>query len=75
MRNLCEGSEQARAAIAELRACAAVDSDELRAAGLRVTLDERSGKMKVERREGGAAPPGDALAAEDQEEQFRLVAD
>lgn len=52
VRNLCEGSEAARDAIKELKACAALDSEELQRAGVKVTLDEESGKLKVEKREG-----------------------
>ena len=55
VRNLCEGSDAAREAIRELRACAAVDSEELRQAGVRVSVDEGTGKLKVGPREGGAA--------------------
>ena len=51
VRNLCEGSEAARNAITELKAVAALDSEELQKAGVKVTLDEVSGKLKVERRE------------------------
>jgi ataxin-10 len=50
VRNLCEGSGEARAALRELRALAAEDSEELRAAGVRAVLDEGSGRLRVERR-------------------------
>lgn len=50
VRNLCEGSDEARAALNELKACAAQDNEELERAGVKVTLDEESGKVKVERR-------------------------
>jgi ataxin-10 len=51
VRNLCEGSGAAREALAALRATAAADSEELRRAGVRVRLDEGTGKMRVERRQ------------------------
>jgi len=51
IRNLCEGSAEARDAITELRACAAVDSEELKAAGVKIRIDEKTGKMKVLPRE------------------------
>ena len=51
VRNLCQGSEVARNAIQELKACAAVDSEELRRAGVKVELDEVTGKLKVSKRE------------------------
>lgn len=49
VRNLCEGSEEACAALAELRACAAADSEELTRAGLALELDEQAGKPRVVR--------------------------
>jgi ataxin-10 len=52
VRNLCEGSEAARGAVSALRATAALDSDELRKAGVKVSLDEKTGKLRVEKREG-----------------------
>ncbi len=51
VRNLCEGSEEARTAIQELKACAAVDSEELQKAGVKVKLDEESGKLIVGKRD------------------------
>jgi ataxin-10 len=51
VRNLCEGSEEARNAIKELKACAAVDCEELQKAGVKVTLDEKSGKLIVGKRD------------------------
>ncbi|KAG7671075.1 hypothetical protein Ndes2526B_g01149 [Nannochloris sp. 'desiccata'] len=51
VRNLCEGSEEARNAIQELKACAAVDSEELQKAGVKVTLDEKNGKLIVGKRD------------------------
>ena len=50
VRNLCEGNEVAQQAIRELRAVAAVDSDELRRAGLQVRLDAETEKLHVSRR-------------------------
>lgn len=51
VRNICEGSDVARSAISELKACSALDSDELRQAGVEVRLDEESGKLIVKKRE------------------------
>jgi len=51
VRNLCEGSEEARMAIQDLKACAAIDSEELQKAGVKVTLDEVSGKLIVGKRD------------------------
>lgn len=50
VRNLGEGSPTARDALRELRACAAGDSEELRWAGVRLELDEASGKLRVVQR-------------------------
>lgn len=52
VRNLCEGSAEARQAIAALEACEAVDSEELQRAGMRVSVDRSTGKVKVQPREG-----------------------
>lgn len=57
VRNLCEGSEDARTAIQELKACAALDSEELQKAGVKVTLDESTGKLIVGKREEHDALP------------------
>lgn len=51
VRNVCEGSEAARKALSELKASEAVDNEELRRAGLQVTLDDATGKVKVVQRE------------------------
>ena len=56
VRNLCEGSEEARTAIQELKACAALDSEELQKAGVKVSVDESSGKLIVGKRDDGAWP-------------------
>ena len=50
VRNLCEGSQRARDAIKDLRASAALDSDDLRKAGVKVSIDETSGRLVVEPR-------------------------
>ena len=51
VRNVCEGSDRAVEAIKELKACTALDSDELRRAGVKVTVDEATGKLKVSKRD------------------------
>ena len=52
VRNVCEGSDVAREALSSLKAVAATDNEELQKAGLKVSLDESSGKLKVEKRDG-----------------------
>lgn len=47
VRNVCEGSDAAREAIRELQLCEALDSEELKRAGVRLKLDPESGKLRL----------------------------
>jgi hypothetical protein len=50
IRNLCEGSVEARNAISNLQLQQVLESEELERANLRVTVDEGSGKLRIGKR-------------------------
>jgi len=51
VRNLCEGSAAARDAIAQLKACTALDTEEFKQAGVKLSVDEVTGKLHVQPRD------------------------
>ncbi|EFN52144.1 hypothetical protein CHLNCDRAFT_27021 [Chlorella variabilis] len=55
VRNLCEGNAQAQEAIRQLQLCTTVDNEELKRMGVRMELDEHSGKLRVIKRETAAS--------------------
>lgn len=60
IRNLCEGSHAARAAIRELQPQAPVSSPELQQLGMRVVLDRATGRFSLSPdSSAGAAAPRD----------------
>lgn len=54
VRNLCEGNPEAQEAIRQLQLCTTVESEELQRLGVKLELDEQTGKLRVTKR----APPG-----------------
>ena len=56
VRNLCEGCPAAQEAIQQLQLCTTVESEELRSMGMRLELDQASGKLRM-------TPTGEAAAA------------
>ena len=60
MRNLCEGSQAAQAAVQELQPQAPASSPELQQLGMRVVLDRATGSFSLspDSSAGAAAPSG-----------------
>lgn len=50
IRNLCQGSEEAQNAIANLQLLQVLDSEELERANVKVKVDEESGKLRIGKR-------------------------
>ncbi|PSC67748.1 ataxin-10 [Micractinium conductrix] len=60
VRNLCEGNPAAQEAIRQLKLCTTVESEEAQRLGVKLDLDESTGKLRVTKRE---PPPGVVAAA------------
>ncbi|KAL4436610.1 hypothetical protein ABPG75_003749 [Micractinium tetrahymenae] len=59
VRNLCEGNPEAQEAIRQLQLCTTVESEEMKRLGVKLELDEQTGKLRVTKRD----PPGADSAA------------
>ncbi|KAL4444556.1 hypothetical protein ABPG77_002373 [Micractinium sp. CCAP 211/92] len=64
VRNLCEGNPEAQEAIRQLHLCTTVESEELQRLGVKLELDEQTGKLRVTKRDlSGAGRAAGAPAA------------
>lgn len=50
IRNICEGSEEARKAIEEMKQIGVHENEDLKRAGLEVKIDKTSGRLRVSSR-------------------------
>ena len=53
VRNLCEGNPAIQSEISQLQAVSAVDTEELRQAGMQASINAATGKVEVQQRAAG----------------------